>query len=282
MTTASSTTTRICYTAVDMSHETHSQYQGVQRDMLGNEFIKELQNPFEAKLFNALESDVATKRLSEQIHCWRQVGKITVFTSGVFDMLHPDHSGYLLHTKALGAPEAFQQFMPGEDWYSLNETQQQNFTKVALSRDMIRLVVGLRADTTTAITKGFDPSKGNSPRPIYSWSTRAFQLAKESYASPTRNNALLSTVDAVTIYGEHDFDEESPHYTHTALAAKLQPDVWAVFEESQDILQKAPQHPGLGSVALRYIVDQPGAHYFTDDVIGVLHTSSIVNRIKQT
>lgn len=259
----------------------YSSDNAVEVDTLTYDYISGLQQQFNSKLYNPDLDESATERLIEQREAWRTIGAITVFTSGVFDMLHPDHAGYLLHTKAVGAAELYRRSETSrKPWEELDASVQQSFTNIALSNGSLRLIVSIDGDKSVAIRKGFNPDKGNATRPIYAWQTRAFQVAQQCYISPQGGDKLLPTVDAITTHGPHDFTEDSLHKSHLALVEALQPDVWAVFGESTDVLEQAPKHSGLGGVALRCILDGSGTHYFEDTVIGKMSTTNIINRIK--
>lgn len=263
--------------------ELNSGIMPVETDTLSYGFIAGIQQRFTDKIYNPAVNPQATQHLLQERHMWTELGAVTVLTSGVFDMLHPDHSGYLLHTKAQGAAELYRRNIDEKPWGKLHPTEQQEYTVEALSSNNLRLIVSVDGDKSVAARKGFKLDKGNAPRPIYAWNTRALQVASQSYINP-RDPAggLLPIVDAVTIHGPNDFDQDSIHSSHFSLAETLQPDVWAVYGESKDILDEVPLRPSLASIAVRCIMDGSDTHYHEDDGIGKISTTAIVNRIQQS
>lgn len=185
----------------------------------------------------------------------------------------------MLHTKATGAATLYDRLKEKQPWDTISTEEQQAFTSWALSSKLLRLIVSVDGDQSVAERKGNKLENGNTTRPVYSWKTRALMVASQVFISPLDKDAYLPTVDAVTIHGPQDFPPENDNATHFQLVEKLQPDVWAIFGESQNILREAPNKPNLGSVALRCIMNGEGTHYFEDDFIGKISTTKIANRI---
>ena len=106
-------------------------------------------------------------------------------------------------------------------------------------------------------------------------------VAGLSFVDPSsQKEKLLPTVDAVTVHGPQDFSIDSPHSSHFELVSTLQPDVWTVFGESTDILDQTPHLTSLASVALRYIQDGNGTHYYEDGNMGKMSTTKTAHRIR--
>src|SRR5687767_14589248 len=62
--------------------------------------LEYFENHQNKRLFNPLEDPSASERLLVRLAGWQlQPRTTTVFTSGVFDLCHPNHRSYLLHTK---------------------------------------------------------------------------------------------------------------------------------------------------------------------------------------
>lgn len=250
-------------------------------DKIGYELPAYVQNQFDTKIYNPLDDENAFQKLSQQHSQWLESGNITVFTTGVFDMLHPDHSAYLTHTKAIGALALFELENPESSWDDLSKSQRTEYVAYALGSKVIKQVVSVDGDKTVAERKGFNPQKGNSLRPIYAWQTRAKTVASLSYIKPIgTSQELVPTVDAVTLHGPKDItDKNHPNHNHFTLASALRPSVWAFFGESQDILDAAPAMTELRS-KLVCVPDGRGTHYYVDPIIGKMSTTSIINRIK--
>lgn len=248
-------------------------------DSLPYDYISDLHHRHGEKIFNPIVNEDATEELFNLRESWRNDQVITVFTSGVFDLLHMDHAGYLLHTKAAGAALHYEEFNL-EPWEELSPEEQREYTSDILSQEMIKLVVSVDGDKSVSNRKA---AKGGFQRPVYSWQTRAMMVASQSFVDPRSNESrLLPTVDAVTAHGPDDFPENSIHSSHFRLVEKLQPDMWAIFGESIDILEGAPNIVSLGNVALRCILDREGTHYFKDGFLSKITTTKIVERILGT
>ena len=251
----------------------------VSNDTLPYEFISGLHHRHGDKIYYPAVNVDATEDLISVRESWREDQIITVFTSGVFDLLHMDHAGYLLHTKAAGAAVHYEEFNL-EPWEELSTDEQREYTSDILSQEMVKLVVSVDGDNSVSVRKA---SKGGFQRPVYSWQTRAMMVASQSFVDPRSTvSRLLPTVDAVTVHGPYDFPEDSVHSSHFRLAEKLQPEVWAIFGESKDILETAPNIAPLGNVALRCILDGEGTHYFEDGFLGKVTTTKIAERILGT
>lgn len=249
-------------------------------DSLPCTYIAELQQQgFKEKIFNPNTDTSATEKLLDLRQNWCANQQVTVFTSGVYDLLHLNHAGYLLHTKATGAAILYDQLKEEQPWDTISNERQQAFTSWALGSKLLRLIVSVDGDQSVAERKGNKLEKSNTTRPVYSWETRALMVASQVFISPLDKDIYLPTVDAVTIHGPKDFPADSDHATHLQLAEKLQPDVMAIYDESQDTLEEAPHRPGLGSAALRCIMGGKGNYYFEDNFMGNISTTKIANRI---
>jgi hypothetical protein len=244
--------------------------QRVVQDTLRYDFIaNQFERLYQRVLYNPLDDPTAHDRLTDVRSNWENNPVKTVLTSGVYDLLHIDHTGYLLHTKAAGAPLHYERFyQKGEESWELKMEE-------------LRLIVSVDGDMSVRVHKGFKPEKGGGDRPVFSWQTRARMVAGLTY--PVMNGQHLShysIADAVTIHGPDDFPDGDTHHDLLALATALQPDVWAIYGESEDLLTTAPVHEHLGGVTLRCIMDGPENHYFSDELIGgKFSTTKIVHRI---
>jgi hypothetical protein len=258
--------------------------QRVQQDTLRYDFIADqFEQLYQRSLFNPLEDETASERLVAVRAGWENSPVTTVLTSGVYDLLHLDHTGYLLHTKAVGAPVHYERFYRNGDvaWEELSAQDQEAFISMFLRMQELRLIVSVDGDMSVRVRKGFKPEKGGGDRPVFSWQTRARMVAGLTFPSVTGNHVTHQSIaDAVTVHGPDDFPEGHPHHDLLALATVLQPDAWAIYGESEDLLTAAPVHEHLGGVALRCIMDGPENHYFSDELIGgKFSTTKIVNRI---
>ena len=238
-------------------------------------------------VFNPIDNPSATEQLLERRKQWAEDHSSTViFTSGVYDLFHPNHMAYLLHTKAAGAPVHYEKSRVAGDpsWEELSLERIGTLTKAYIQSGALKQIVGIRGDASVAATKGFRSDKGNSPRPIYDWDSRAVMMAHQTVPFQLSDGSwqFVPTVDAITSYGSEEFDANHPHHNLYSLTEAIQPDVWAIFGESADILEKAPLIPSLGGVALRRIIENgEDTAYYLDSYVGNFHTTAIIERIQQ-
>lgn len=245
------------------------------------EVAERLSEQYAELLYYPEHNPDATKRLKDQIATWQNNGSTVIFTSGVYDLLHHDHKGYLLHTKLAGAATHYQKKHAdtGRFWSELPTGEKRQISDTYLANGELRLVVSVDGDMSVAKRKG---DKGGAARPITGWLTRARSVADVTYPLRTNNGWERRTIaDAVTIHGPEDFASDSPHASILTLAETLQPDVWTVFEESIDILETAPYVPALGSVALTCIAAGGDFRYFTDSIIGKFSTTALLSRMAE-
>lgn len=245
------------------------------------EVAERLSEQYAEVLYHPEHKPDAAKHLKDQVATWQNNGSTVIFTSGVYDLLHHDHKGYLLHAKLAGAATHYQKVRAGtgSSWSELPTGEKRQISDTYLANDELRLVVSVDGDMSVAKRKG---DKGGAARPITGWLTRARSVADVTY--PLRTNIgweRRMIADAVTIHGPEDFASDSPHASIMTLAETIQPDVWTVFEESTDILETAPYAPALGSVALTCISVGGESRYFTDSIIGKFSTTALLSRMAE-
>lgn len=249
----------------------------IRRNAVGANFISSIQHGHDDAIFNPNDDPTAHERLVEVRQSWDGEQSVTTLTSGVYDGLHPDHAGYLLHVKAAGA-ELHYNANYSNDWHDLKEGEREEYVRYALSQAaLLRLILSIDGDTSVSVRKN---GKGGSVRPVYGWNTRATMAAGLSYRSPDNPLQRLPVVDAVTIHGPDDFPEGHPHHTLYSLVPRLRPDVWGVYDESTDILEAIDIDPELARIPVRTISDDHGQRYWVDDIMGKISTTAIVKRIR--
>lgn len=246
---------------------------------ISSEFVANIQHGHKDKIYNSLAEEDATERLASSIEYWKGLGKTVVFTSGVYDGMHPNHAAYLLNVKMLGS-ELDYNSKHNDNWDDLRQHEHEEYVRHCLATNALKLVVSLDGDKSVAVRKGWNPEKGSSSRPIFSLNTRMAEVAGLSYRSPANPNERVATVDAVTVHGEHDFPEGTPNSNLYNLNAEINPDVWGVYYESGDILEQAPLDDRLGRIAMRVISSGGDDSYWFDDVMGHISTTSMIKRIK--
>ena len=237
---------------------------------------------FERRIYNPLDSSFATEALQSQIEEWRAEDKTIVFTSGVYDILHANHRTFLLHTKIAAAPHCWQKSEQScVAWDELDKATQAAFTRELLASDMVRQVVSIDGNLAVATRKGFVPEKGNMVRPIFDWQTRARDVLSAGFELEA--GSFKPLVDAVTL---HDNIEPTlaatPHAGVMDIAHFIQPDVWSVFTESEDIINAAQTtHAHRFDKTSIYVL---AAHEFYHDALigGLVKTSTITKRIGGT
>ncbi len=192
--------------------------------------------------------------------------------------MHLQHRGYLLHTKMQGAPRHFDNHYAeaaGLGWDDLDEETQAAWAREFILGGEIKQIVSVDGNTNVAVRKGYTPEKGNTARPILDWETRARDVASAFAEGPA---GAVPVADAVTVHDPYEFPGTANEHWGP-LAELLQPDVWAVFCESEDIQSNAPLDPRFAAVEFRVIgPDQ----YYRDALIGTFHTTHILNRVRES
>ena len=155
---------------------------------------------------------------AERIAAWRKEGAFTVFMAGTFDIPTPNHRLGLTEARLMGAAGLRKVAYPPD------ETRLEVVTRAAAT-DMVRLLVTLDTDEGARSSKGFHPSKGNCPRPIFSWPTRAMNVA--SYSVPRPDGAQHRMVDFITRHGPNAClaCPECSAIDNAKMVANLQPDL---------------------------------------------------------
>lgn len=257
-------------------------FNDVKKDQISSDIVLERLNEWwELRLYDARNDNTQLDRLRADIETWKQTNSekekptTIAFTSGVFDLMHTDHHGYLLRTKAAAVPLHFDRYYSeqvGVNWGDLPENEQAPLILDLLRRGEIKLIVSADGNKSVGDRKGNDPTKGGV-RPVLGWNTRARQIA-----SITLPGGEGTVVDAVTIHGPADFESGSPHASIVDLAAAIKPDVWSVYCESTDILEVVPHDKRFGDTI---VVEMPSSKTFFQDELqeGKMSTSQIIKRM---
>lgn len=228
-----------------------------------------LNEDWASRIFNPASDPSASERLLTLRREWSgQNGdwpSTTAFTCGVYDLLHLDHHGYLVHTKALAAEHHFDKYYAANadcSWDDLDGGSRNLWWREFISNGELRLVVSVDGNSRVASRKNGNPDKGNSTRPILDWLSRARAVA--ALTIPTVHDQHVPVVDAVTIHDELELAGTN-HANLSNLASSLQPDVWSVYSESTDILEGAAHDPRLAGIDIKCIDDS--SNYFDDPLL---------------
>jgi hypothetical protein len=120
------------------------------------------------------------------------------------------------------------------NWDELSNRGRAEFCEESLALDSLKLVVSVDGNAAVAARKGHKADKGGTVRPIYDWTTRARDVLSAGFEMNDGNFKRIA--DAVTL---HDNCEVSlmggPHAGIMEIAEFINPDVWSVYHESQDI-----------------------------------------------
>lgn len=226
------------------------------------------------RLFDPISDENASKMLMQNITKWKNDGSTIVFSSGVFDLMHLTHIGYLLNTKLQGTPMHYEKSrMCGDKaWDTLDSISQMEVAENILATDGLKLIISVDGDDWVMKRKGFNPEKGNSTRPVHSWLTRARNVACATYDDAY--GQVHRTADAVTLHDKVSL-EGSVHEDTVPLVSYISPDVWSVFYESKDIINELRQR---NSLPFEVRILQAG-DYFEDKLVGNFSTTAVVKRI---
>lgn len=248
---------------------------------------EELRGYFEAgfapRIFNPLEDEAASSSLLALRAQWRDEQATVVFTSGVFDVMHANHRSYLLATLLSAVPTHFTRREAHGDvrvWNDLDSGVQQKYRAEALSTGQIRQIVSVDGNRAVAERKGFREDKANMDRPLYDWKSRARDVLSASILVPGSPRLL---VDAVTV---HDKVEPSlasgPHIDILDIGFALEPDVWAIYRESQNIIDGISEDrrgPGRSNTIYPVIIENSEALYSDSQLGGPFSTTALAQRI---
>lgn len=249
-------------------------------DVSDSEMREFTEQAYTNRLFNPLEDAAATDQLLALRETWRQEGKETIFTSGVYDIMHQNHVKFLQGMRAVAAPYIYGKrdaVREGKTWQDLSERQRRDYRHHVVAADLARLVVSVDGNKAVSRRKGHQVEKGNMERPVFGWSSRARSVADLHLPL---DGVPHTVADAVTI---HDNVEPAlagtPHAGIMEIGAALRPDVWCVFYESLDIIE-ALQRDATGTYAdiTAIIIANNGLHH--DELVGALSTTSITGRIR--
>ncbi len=211
----------------------------LQRDMTPrSEVLNHIESSTQKRLFNPLTDVSATDRLADLRISWGEQPVTVALTSGVFDLMHLNHRAYLLNTKLAAVPHHYNRYYAErskQTWDSLRSDEKKEFSLYSLATQEVRLIVSVDGNAAVAARKGNKPEKGGVPRPVYDWETRARDVLSASIE--VEDESFVCIADVVTL---HDNMEPtllgSPHAGILEIGNWLNPDVWSVYFESQDII----------------------------------------------
>jgi len=214
---------------------------------------------------------------------WDKQGIVTVFIAGVFDLPTPSHRFALIEARMVAAANSL-----GIDYASLesrtsNEALCQVMAKAAT--ESVKLIISVDTDDNVIKNKAFQPEKGDCPRPIFGWETRAYNLA--SYVIPNGNGTSHYIADYITRHGVNSCQfctqNKCPSRDNALMVAKLQPDLVVVNTASTKTVETILREKEKGRLPHTQIwFRDERDHHFIDDLLGGhVSTTSIVQRIKE-
>ena len=252
----------------------------IKANVIDREIVRSvLDGPHREKFFNPLrDGENTTARLKTLHEQWKEQHVTTVFTSGVFDLMHLNHAAFLVQVKLEAAPFHFAKYHAGvlaPTWDDLSEAEKRAYCLRLLERGDLKLIVSVDGDAAVAVRKR---DKGGGERPIYSWETRASDVLRLTIE--TEPGSFTTVVDAVTIH-----DDQTPalygtaHDSIMSIGHFLQPNVWPVYSESRDILDDLEGRDAGDFPATQIVVMSP-YEYYTDALLGgKFSTTKIATRL---
>ncbi len=235
------------------------------------------------KLYNPIDNPQATDMLAQQVEAWKAAGDVVVAVFGGFDApFHINHQRFLLDCKTHGVIRHFDTHTAhilGTTWDELDTEAKEDYTRATLADNKIKMIVSTDGDERIAGSKGNNPKKGNSVRPLQAWSTRAHSLL--SFSLQLTNDPAFRTpiVDAVTIHDQLALPD-SVHADPVDIVATLKPDVWTLFHEAERDIDVASTDGRLSDIDLYVLTNDP-ANDAIDPLTGrSFSTTGLVRRIK--
>jgi hypothetical protein len=149
--------------------------------------------------------------------------------------------------------------------------------------DSVKLMVSVDTDDHVARSKAFRPEKGNSPKPIFSWATRAYNLA--AYTVPQhRGGAYHNTVDYVTTHGLNacQVHGDCSSTDNALMVANLQPRLVVINAASQGTVDTVLDLKDRGLIPNTEIgLTNEHVHQYIDSLIGDrVSSTSIIRRAR--
>ena len=194
------------------------------------------------RVFSPIYDPSATEKLSDQVSQWKDDGNTVVMVFGGFDApFHINHQQFLLDCKAHGVPRHYQDFYAeaaGIEWHDLPKQEQNDIIRGTLADGKIKMIVSTDGDERISNSKGFNPNKGSSPRPLQGWLTRAHNLSGLSLQLDDSSLSRTPIVDAVTVH-DHLALPDTIHAVPVDMVARLQPDVWTLYFEAENDIAAA-------------------------------------------
>lgn len=122
--------------------------------------------------------------------------------------------------------------------------------------------------------------RGYGARPILGWATRAASVASV-YFAPDGVNAV-PLVDAITMHDDTDPQlRRTRHNGVINLGHFLQPDVWAVYCESTEVIAMSQSSEGKANFPTTSFVIMNDYPFYVDPLLGkAIKTTSITERIR--
>ncbi len=212
---------------------------------------------------------------------WRKLGAVTVFMAGTFDIPTPNHRLGLGEARLMAGALAC-----GIDYSKLREDTPDDVmwqVQNAAASPRVKLMVTLDTDEAVRQSKAFRPEKGDCPKPIFGWNTRAYNLA--SYTAPRNDGTGQSMVDFITSHGPDACKacgDDCSSVDNALMVAALQPSLVVVNAQSTDTVKTVTEEMQSGKLPNTLIgFTNEQNHQFVDDLIGGrVSGTSIVRRAR--
>ena len=212
---------------------------------------------------------------------WGNLGATVVFMAGVFDVPTPNHRFGLAEARLMGAASRLGvEYATLGDPENLSDLQR---VRAEAASDNVKLMVTVDTDDNVRANKGFVPEKGGSPRPIFGWETRAYNLA--SYTVPHSPGLSHNMVDFITRHGINSCGRCVDCFSgdNALMIPSLSPNLVVVNAASTNTLNQVLAQKENGKIPATSIgITNENDHQFVDSLIGGrVSSTSIIRRAKQ-